>query len=229
MEVCLEFSDARDTLFDVGRSRHERTYNHAWTKSRAGIWVMWADRLAFSHSERIWPGIGPRPSRWAQQIAPGNHAARPPPLVPFPPPHTHPYRPSREQRLTRCHIHPAPLLFLLLVLSRFFSPLNNCSPSISPSLSPFPFFPPFFFFCLCYLSVRFQVRSLFLSSRLWIDVHNIGKTRILFDRILGSWKIRRILFEKRWRTFSKIRFIRLFFNCEIFLVISFLFIGFNQV
>lgn len=22
---------------------------------------MWADRLAFSHSERIWPGIGPRP------------------------------------------------------------------------------------------------------------------------------------------------------------------------
>lgn len=38
-----------------------RTYKHAWTKNRAGIWVMWADRLAFSHSERIWPGIGPRP------------------------------------------------------------------------------------------------------------------------------------------------------------------------
>lgn len=153
MEVCLEFSDARDTLFDVGRSRHERTYNHAWTKSRAGIWVMWADRLAFSHSERIWPGIGPRPSRWAQQIAPGNHAARPPPLVPFPPPHTHPYRPSREQRLTRCHIHfslfftsqqllafDIPFPFPLPLLSSFFlflSLLSFCSISSTLSVSFF--------------------------------------------------------------------------------------------
>lgn len=29
-------------------------------RKQSGIWVMWADRLAFSHSERIWPGIGPR-------------------------------------------------------------------------------------------------------------------------------------------------------------------------
>lgn len=29
-------------------------------RKQSGIWVMWADRLVFSHSERIWPGIGPR-------------------------------------------------------------------------------------------------------------------------------------------------------------------------
>lgn len=145
----LEFSlGIHYVMSNNGWSRHERIYIHAWTKSRAGIWVMWADRLAFSHSERIWPGIGPRP------VGGPNKSPRViTPLVLRPWYRFLPRTPTLTDRGTnsRATLNPlahtscssSPLLFLLRAFSLFFTS-QHCSPSISPS--PSLFFPFFFFF-----------------------------------------------------------------------------------
>ena len=129
-----------------------------YTKSRAEIWVMWADRLAFSHSERIWPGIGPRsvdgPKKSPQVITA---------LVLRP---WYRFLPHKQRALgllayTFCPSFP---FCCSSVLSHFFSPLNtNLAPSIQYHLPLFfvilsIFMPwshfPYVMLCLLYVLIR---------------------------------------------------------------------------
>lgn len=45
-------------------------------RKQSEIWMMWADRLVFSHSERDLTRDRTSVGRWAQEIAAGNHDAR---------------------------------------------------------------------------------------------------------------------------------------------------------
>lgn len=114
---------------------------------------MWADRLAFSHSERIWPGIGPRP------VGGPNKSPRViTPLVLRPWYRFLPRTPTLTDRgsdstatlnpLPHTSCSSSPLFFLLRAFSLFFTSQHR-SPSISPSPSflSFLLFLSFLSFC----------------------------------------------------------------------------------